>query len=167
VLVAGDGRIILKRCVATLEKDGDVPVALVALADPAAAMKTDPTVVRTMVPLVRLEGCFVRGDGDLVSARASRPFNLEIEDTLAVLDGSLVVVDNNPREPAARPAVQVGLRQTTAYLTENLFQLRGNRDEAKAQVGLVPTQMNQVNNCLFVSATGPSCNSMASIPTSR
>jgi hypothetical protein len=65
----------------------------------------------------------------------------------------LVVVDSNPREPAARPAVQVTLRQTTAYLTESLFLLRGCRDEAK-QVGLVPTQMTQATGCLFASARG-------------
>jgi serine/threonine protein kinase len=153
VLLAGDGQCIFKRCVATLEGGKEMPVALVGMADPAAAMKMEPGTVRS-VPQIQLDSCFVRGDGNLVGVRASRPFNLDVDESLVAIDGSFVEVESNPREPATRPAVQVSLKQTTAFLGESLFALHGNRDESKAQVGLVTTQVTQVTGCLFASARG-------------
>jgi tRNA A-37 threonylcarbamoyl transferase component Bud32 len=150
VLMVGDGQCFFKNCVATLEPGKEVPLALVGLADPAGLMKMDPPAPRQMDPQVRLENCFVRGEGDLLAVRTSRPFNLDVNDSLVVLDGSLLAIDAAAKEVAARSPSQVSFHQLTAVLTKHLIVLR--RDENR-QV-LVPTQVNQAFNCLFHAARG-------------
>ena len=48
---------------------------------------------------------------------------LDVDDTLAVLDGSFVTVDGSPMEPPTKPAAQVSLTRVTAYLSEHLLLL--------------------------------------------
>jgi tRNA A-37 threonylcarbamoyl transferase component Bud32 len=149
VLMVGDGQCTFKNCVATLEPGKEVPLALVGLGDPAGIMKMEPA-PRQMDPQVRLDNCFIRGEGDLIAVRTSRPFNLDVNDSLVVLDGSLLTIEAGAKEMAARAASQVNFHQFTAVLSKHLIVLR--RDE-NHQV-LVPTQVNQAFNCLFHAARG-------------
>jgi serine/threonine protein kinase len=152
VLVIGDGQCTFKNCLATLHPASDVPLALIALADPSMAMKMEPVGPRQMGPRLALTNCFVRGEGDLISVRASRPFTLDAEDSLVALDGSFVVVDGNGKEAPAKPGAQITLRQVTAFLGEYLIQLRASKEEGKQ--GLIPTQVLDASNCLFHTARG-------------
>ncbi len=146
VCIIGDGQCSFKNCLITQESIHGVPVSLVALAvDPNNVMMMDPGEVRTQVARVKLESCFVRGSGDLVSVRASRPFLLDVDECLIALDGSLLVIDGNAKDAPTKPAAQVALRQTTTYLTEHLIHMR--KEESKPV--LVPTQLTAVTNCLF------------------
>jgi hypothetical protein len=117
-------------------------------------MKMEPQTTGQQDPKIAIEGCFARGTGNLVVVRASRPFELRVEKSLAALDGSLLVIDGNPKEPRGR--AQVSLEQVTTYLTDHLVWLRASQEEGKSMRGLVPTQFTSATNCLFVSASGKS-----------
>jgi serine/threonine protein kinase len=150
VLLLGDGQCTFKHCVATLEPGKDVPMAMMALADPAGLMKMDPPMPRQMDPQLRLDNCFVRGEGDLLAVRTSRPFNLDVDDSLVVLDGSLLAVEASVKEVPARAGSQLNLHQVTAVLGKHLVVL--HREENRQ--ALVHTQVNQAFNCLFHAAKG-------------
>lgn len=150
VLLLGDGQCTFKNCVATLDPAKEVPLALVSLADPAGLMKMDPPMPRPMDPHVRLDNCFVRGEGDLVSVRSSRAFNLDVDDSLISLDGSLLMVEAATKEVPAKAHALVNLRQVTAVLGKHLVLLR--REENRQ--ALVPTQVANASSCLFHAARG-------------
>jgi tRNA A-37 threonylcarbamoyl transferase component Bud32 len=157
VALVGDGQCVFKDCVATLEETREVPVSLVTLTDPSGVMRMGPAPPpRQQGPRIRVEDCFVRGAGDLVAVRPSRPFDLRVDDSLVVLDGSLLYVEGAGKEPAAHPPVQLGLKKVTAYLTDHAFLLRACREEGKNARGLVHTQMMSVRDCLFASSGGKS-----------
>jgi Protein kinase domain len=153
VAVLGDGQCTLKDCAVTLEETRTVQMAVVTLPDASAVMRTGGT-PRVQGPVVRLEGCFVRGSGDLLAVRPSRPFELQVEESLLSLEGSLLVVDGSPREAPAAPPSQVQLRKVTAYLTDHLVWLRAAQ-EGRTGRGLAQTQV-QAANCLFAAAGGKS-----------
>ena len=154
VAVMGEGQCTLKDCVLTLDGAKDVPLALVTLVDPAGIMKMEPQATGQQDPRVAIEGCFVRGTGNLVAVRTSRPFELRVEKSLAALDGSFLVIDGNPKEPRGRG--QITLEQVTTYLTDYLVWLRASPEEGKPMKGLVPTQFKSATSCLFLSAAGKS-----------
>src|SRR5262249_10617433 len=106
-------------------------------------------------PRIAIEGCFARGMGNLLAVRASRPFELHVEKSLAALDGSLLVVDGTTKE-TGRGRAQITLEQVTTYLTDHLLFLRAASEEGKTMKGLVPTQVKSSTNCLFASAGGKS-----------
>src|SRR5262249_13096784 len=91
--LAGDGECTFQNCVFTLEPaPGVALMAVGTLADPAAMMKMD----RGPAPQtasVGFENCFVRGDGDQVVLRASRPLTLTVANSLTVLSGSLLTAE--------------------------------------------------------------------------
>lgn len=154
VAVMGDGQCTVKDCLVTLEGSKEVPLALITLADSAGVMKMEPQVASQQDPRIALENCFARGTGNLVAVRASRPFELRVEKSLAALDGSLLVIDGAARETPSRGRAQITLEQVTTYLTDHLVWLRGSPEESKSMKGLVPTQFRSAMNCLFASATG-------------
>ncbi len=154
VAVMADGRCAFSNCVVTLGGTKDRPVSLVTLADPSGVMKMDPQAPEQQVPAVVMERCFVRGTGNLIAVRASRPCDITVEDSLVALDGSFLVVDGNAKDPSARAGyVVMSLKQVTTFLTEHLVWLRASREEGRNSKGLVQTQIRSATSCLFVSAT--------------
>jgi serine/threonine protein kinase len=155
--LVGDGQCVFKDCVATLEETREVPVALVTLTDPGSVVRMGGTPPpRQPGARIRVEGCFVRGGGDLVAVRPSRPFELRVEDTLLALDGSILYVEGAAKEPPAHAIAQVSLKKVTAYLADHAFLLRACREEGKPARGLSQTQMVSVLDCLFASSGGKS-----------
>jgi hypothetical protein len=154
VAVMGDGQCTLKECLVTLSGSKDVALAVVTLADQAGVMKMEPQTTPQQDPKVTIQSCFARGSGNLVTVRASRPFELHIEKSLAALDGSLLVIDGSPREAVVRRPAQITLEQVTTYLTDHLVWLRATSEEGRSTKGLVPTQFKSTTNCLFISAGG-------------
>ncbi len=123
-LLSGDGRVQFKGCWVTLDLDGrQAPLAAAALADLKEGMMPPPT-----GPKVVFDNCFVRGDGDLVAAHASRTFDLEVNESLVALTGSLLNVDTTAAKdaPAATTTKEISVRltQMTAYLGGHLVRLR-------------------------------------------
>src|SRR5262249_28843528 len=86
VALVGDGQCTFKDCVASLEELREVPVSLVTLCDPSSVMRMEGAPPpRQPGARIRIEECFIRGAGDLVAARPSRPFELRLEDSLVAL----------------------------------------------------------------------------------
>lgn len=150
-VVAGTGRCAFKGCVATLDPEAAprVPLALVVLADPRDVMRTDAEGAGPrQIPEVALEACFVRGRGDLVAVRASRPLNLQADNSLVALAGSFLSVEGNPNNPPPAPALEMVLSHVTAYLTGHLVALQTSKDLKD----LVPIHVREASHCLFVSS---------------
>lgn len=146
--MAGLGHCSFKNCVITLDPElaDDVPMAVVSLADPRDVMKMDPAPSREL-PEIRFDNCFVRGKGDLIAVRASRPFDLKADNCLVVLTGSFLNIDGNPKDPPATPSVQVALSKTTAYLTTHVVSFKNGKSVRE----LVALQM-KASDCLFAAS---------------
>jgi hypothetical protein len=122
-------------------------LAAVWLSDPGKAMM-QPTAPVDQAAQLTLDGCFIRGDGDLVACQLSRPRALDATNTLAALKGSFLSVDAAATPAATVPAGQMVLTLTkvTTYLTGNLVRLR-----AKDYLSLTPIHCTPTD-CLFVAA---------------
>jgi serine/threonine protein kinase len=148
--MVADGQCTLDECVVTFEELRPVHLALAVLTDPSGVMRmAEGQTPQSQAPLIHLERCYVRGDGDLVSVRASRPLRLAVNDSLVALGGSFLnVVDGNPKGVQASAQVVVELRHVTTYLAEHLIRLA-----ARELPTLVPVQVRP-QDCLFASAGG-------------
>src|SRR5262249_16217123 len=102
VSLAGNGQATFLNCAATLTESngvggGDQAFASVVGEDDSGADG----------PKVELRKCFVRGRGDLLLVRGSRPFVLDLDNSLIALDGSLASVLGQPKEPRLTPEAQI------------------------------------------------------------
>jgi len=98
---------------------------------------------------VRLDNCFVRGDGNLVVVRPSRPFDLDVDNALVALTGSFLDVEGADTPPASPDMVRVKLDNVTTYLNDHLVRLRAHNDLK----GFAPIQFTP-GKCLFVAGAG-------------
>lgn len=153
VAISGSGGCHLKHCLATLEGVPDGPrMALAAVADPTGTMMGSPTKPRNpgALPAVELVETFVRGQGDLLAVRVSRPYRLDIRDSLIALHGSLVSEDGN-KQGMTMPSegAVVALDRVTAYLTQHLLVTRSNPSNPLH----VPVKIESTA-CILASAEG-------------
>jgi serine/threonine protein kinase len=159
VVSVGDvGQCTFKQCVVTLAAEDieEARFAVVTLVNPKDVMKMGQPGRRT-VPEVHMDGCFVRGKGDLVAVPVSRPFDFEAKQSLIALAGSLFsITGKSEDQPATTPLTSIRLAHLTTYLTEHLVLVRANPDDGKGGRGLVPTEITAAEDCLFVSARGKS-----------
>ena len=148
-VLVGDGTVRFHNCVVTLEGARRTPLAVVTLPDPKDTLP--PTGSRDGTgPRVAFDTCFVRGEGDLVGLRPSRPCGLEVKKSLIALTGSLLNVENPGGDvPSAglSQRVVLNLNRVTTYLGGHLVRLR-----AVDPKSLVPVRVEQAVSCLFVSA---------------
>jgi hypothetical protein len=100
------------------------------------------------VAQIRFDDCFVRGKGDLLTARGGRRFELELDGSLAALDGALASAAGGAREPAAGLPAQIRLRRTTAAVTEHLLAMRLSRDDDRSGPGLPATQVSTTDSLI-------------------
>ncbi|MCS6977053.1 MAG: serine/threonine protein kinase [Gemmatales bacterium] len=152
VAVSGTGKVRFKNCSVVLEEDAAPQASLVALADPTGSMMgggNKPP--RPGQPAVECENCFVRGAGELVFVRASRPFTLDLRNTLLALEGSMLIVEGN-RPEASLPSdgASVLMDRVTAYLTDSLVHLRATTTLPVH----VPVRVTSATSCVFVAALG-------------
>jgi serine/threonine protein kinase len=151
VALAGDGRVVLKNCVITLDRAGRTArLAVATLPERGkvmASMEMSPERMRDQGPLLTLQNCFVRGEGTMLSARGGRPGELDLENSLVALTGSLLDVDCLRESPAASGVLLARLNQVTTYLQGNLLRLRAGKDLRS----LTPLQVKP-SNCLFLPA---------------
>lgn len=158
VSVVGDGECLISNCVATLDKgDGnpDRDFAFVTLLDTANVMKMEPQAPRRN-PDIRVENCFIRGKGEMLAVRSSRPFRLQADKSLVVLDGNFLAVRGSSREVPVQPASSISLNHVTTYLTHHLVWLKTAEQLGKNSKGLVPTQVASATDCLFAAAADQS-----------
>ncbi len=151
--LAGQGQCSLKNCLVTLDRSvmpvpATTQLAVASLSDPGKVMmqSTGPA---DQAPQLSFDGCFIRGDGDLIDCQTSRPLDLKANNTLAVLKGSFlnVEVGTDAQPNASAGQMTLNLTRVTTYITGNLIHLRAGKDyHALAAVRCAPT------DCLFVAA---------------
>ncbi len=148
--IPGGGQCIFRNCSVTLEEADDLSV--VTLADPRGEMMMGMnTPEKWPTPRIVMENSFIRGRGRLLSVLGSRPFDLNVKGSLAVLDGSLINIEPSNDHSETMPA-QVTLDHVTTYLTRNLVAEKASEKRADAKgLGLTPLQVHPTN-CLFVPA---------------
>jgi hypothetical protein len=149
--VVGDGQCVFSNCVATLSDPHGTRLSVAALSDPTGAIKTDAQPIHKQVPRVQFKRCFIRGDGELVAVRASRPSRLQVENSLVALAGSLLDVEGAARESSAPLPIQMSLRRVTTYLSDHLVRLAGRDFQ-----DVVPVAVDSAEECLFATSTGRS-----------
>jgi hypothetical protein len=155
-VLPGGGQIEIRNSVITLE-EGE---------DPAAVLLTDPRGEMNMgaagpadwptPPKVSFENVFVRGKGRLLAVRQSRPFELEVKNALAVLDGTLIDIDPYPAptDPSMFGTGTVKLTRVTTYLGGSLIHVRAaERKTDTAATGLAKTEL-AATDCVFAPADG-------------
>jgi serine/threonine protein kinase len=144
--LVGQGSCTLKNCIITMDRASrtNTRLAVVWLADPAKAMML-PMRSADQPAQLTFDGCFVRGDGDLVACQLSRPLALDATNTLMALKGCFLNVDSgSAAPPPPSDLMNLTLKKVTAYLTGNLIRLH-------AKDYLTPVQCTP-SDSLFVAA---------------
>jgi hypothetical protein len=148
VAMAGDGECVFQHCTVTMESAADVALSVVQIADPNQVMKMEnggPPKAAAR-PGVRFEESFVRGEGDVVVVRVSRPMEVEAKNTLVAVDGSFL--QTTAREDAVPMGASVGvvLRESTLHVGQHLVRMKTAGGDTR---GLVPLSC-QAHDCLFL-----------------
>jgi serine/threonine protein kinase len=153
VAMAGDGQCALKGCVLTLDRAGhSASLALATLPERGKvmpSMEMTPARSREQGPRLRLEHCFVRGEGELLWARASRPAELDVKNSVIALTGSLLNIEAAHEAVSDKGAMVARLNRVTTYLQGNLLRVRAGKDLK----GLTRIECRPAD-CLFL-APGP------------
>jgi serine/threonine protein kinase len=156
VFMGGNASCTFKNCVITMrpsdtfKRDKRVPLSVVTLADTEGAMKMAPQSPRAAAE-IHLVDSFIRGEGEVLTVRASRPLDLEVNNTMVVLAGSLLGVQASAKEPAADASgkeaeARVRLNHVSALLSEPLLVFHSGRNPK----GFIPTLVDRAQNSLFV-----------------
>ncbi|HZU38354.1 MAG TPA: hypothetical protein VFA18_20685, partial [Gemmataceae bacterium] len=158
VTIAGSGQCTFRHCVLTLDASNaaqgeDTRLAAVVLADPKPAVKMDGSPVpasNPSAPVVELDGCFVRGTGDLLAVRSSRPVIFNGTNSVVALDGSLLTVRPyaNSKDMLPPGSMQLTLRNLSAYLYDSLIRMRTTNDGKD----LLPVTVS-ASDCIVTAAT--------------
>jgi hypothetical protein len=149
----GGGRCLFRNCVFTLDDSEGAGLSVVTLADPVGEMMMNMAVDKLPMPKVTFDRCFIRGKGRLVHVKGSRPFELDVKDTLAVLDGTMVDVEPTTADVSGAGIANIHLSQLSAYLGGPLLRLQANTKGVEAKgIGLVPTHVH-AEGCLIAPAT--------------
>jgi hypothetical protein len=150
-LVAGR-ECTFKNCTFTLDEyDGKVAAAVV-LFDPSGVMKMEGSVMSTL-PKIDFEGCLLRGKGRALVVPVSRPFNLEMDNTITALNGPVIQATNAAKELGAGNASTVHLSRVTALLAGPFIELQAGSIGVMKGSGLVPTIV-KADKCLFAAVPG-------------
>jgi len=154
VVLPGGGQFELKNAVITLEDGEDLTA--IKLVDPRGEMMmgggTSPD--RWPVPKMTVENVFLRGKGHLVVVRGSRPFVLDVKNTLAALDDTLFEIDPSTADPSSAGSGVIRLSRVTAYLGGSLLHFRASdRKTEMGPTGLTRTEI-KATQCVFVPAVG-------------
>jgi len=147
--VAGNAACTFQDCVFTLDPgDFETRLAVAELAPPGEAMRMENP--PRDLPELTFTNCFVRGTGDFLAQRASRPAKLEVVNSLITLGGSFLTAEPNAKGPVT-PEVQLSLTKVSTLLANHLAVFRTRKNAAD----LAPLK-GAVSNCLFASSGGKS-----------
>ncbi len=149
----GDGTCTFKDCLITLVQQPDNPTALsvCTIQDTEGAMRMMPTTPSGpgQGPRLEMEGCIVRGDGDLLVNKSNRPFEVVLSKSLAALKGTLLALKPPARGSANVPGqMTFRMEQVTSYLDGHLLNWTVAGDSPRVTL---PNWM--ASNCVFLPAT--------------
>ena len=137
----------------TLSNPGQRPVALFDVSTEAGQMLADMKMNSTGVardPLViELTDCFVRGHGDLVHVRNSKPGRLSLRSSAIALDGSLLRVEGHSEKPAEQTRLELQLDHVTALVGRSLIHL----DSGDLPRELPPLSVEAHNSILMTTSS--------------
>jgi len=143
VACPGGGQVEFTQVSATLESGDDV--ALVSLTDPKGEMML---MTEKKNPKVLLDRVFLRGRGKLLNVKASRAFDLDAKNLLAVLDSPLIDISPSSEKDLTGTST-VKLTKTTTCLSGPLFNVKGGIGRAEmGPSGVVKTEFI-TENCIF------------------
>jgi serine/threonine protein kinase len=152
-VLPGGGQLEIRNSVITMEEGEDLTAVL--LTDPRREMMMEgdgPSALPS--PKVTFENVFVRGKGRLLAVRQSRPFELDVKNTMAALDSNLIDIDPSTIDPSALGSGTVRLNRVTTYLGGSVFHIRGaERKTEQTPLGLAKTDVS-ATNCVFALAGG-------------
>jgi hypothetical protein len=150
-LVAGRS-CTFRNCVFTIQEEDGRSATAVALSDPDREMKMEAPGMRP-IPRIAFENCLIRGKGRVVSIPVSRPFALDMDQSLTAMYGPVVFARAGGRETGAAGPSTVRLSRVTALLGGPLIELHGGRIGEMRSSGLVPTNVT-ADGCLFAGVPG-------------
>lgn len=137
----------------TLSNPGQRPTALFDISTEAGQMLADMKMNTTGVardPLeIELTECFLRGHGDLIHVRNTKPGRLTLRDTVIALDGSLLRVEGNSEKPAEQTRLELRLEHVTALVGRSVVHL----DSGELPRELPPVKIDAVNNILMTTSS--------------
>jgi serine/threonine protein kinase len=135
VAISGAGQAAFSHCLMTLEEaEGCQHTVAQMVGELDAAGRTSDR-----RPRLRMENTFVRGKGNLLEVKPSRRFELELENSLIALDGTLVTLHAHPKESPTTAASLITCNRTTAFLSDYIFDFRLTEEDRKAGGGLATT----------------------------
>jgi len=148
VELVGNGQCIFRRCVVTLKGTSGVPLYTAMLRERKNEMAMVTANNPRLAPVVDFIDTFVRGEGDLLRVPASRPFELNLNNSLIAVTGALVRTHGVSNDKIGIDvAAHIRLDRVSVFLGESLMTLHGGSDGR----GLVPVRVDPVDHCLFVS----------------
>ncbi|QVL32920.1 serine/threonine protein kinase [Telmatocola sphagniphila] len=152
VSLPGGGLCSFKNCVVTFEdQDG---MSVVQLEDPRDEMMMNDSMEKWPIPRITFENSLIRGKGKLLCVKSSRSFDLDVKDTLAALNGSLIDINPTTLDVTGVNSTQVHLHRTTTYLTGPLFEILAAAKKLDMKgCGIVPIQALGTQS-LFIPASG-------------
>jgi serine/threonine protein kinase len=150
-VLPGGGQLEIRNAVITMEDGEDL--AAVSLTDPRGEMMMGTAGPADWpVPKVTIENVFIRGKGRLVAVKGSRPFEIDIKNTLSALDSTLIDIDPSTADPPAAGSSVIHLTRLTTYLGGSLLHFRAaDRKAETGPTGLTRTEVT-ATGCLFAAA---------------
>ena len=149
VALIGEGQCGFKNCLVTLKpRPGgkSVPLSLVTLwaMEDAKMMMGEG---KAAPPTVNVENCFVRGEGDLLNARGSRPVAVSVLNSLVHLKGSLYHQQQGAaKEVVDEPAIAFKLAKSVFLTADPLWLIQSGKSAQRHQH---PIHVDRAESCLF------------------
>ncbi len=131
----------------TLNNPGQRPTSLFDLAYEPGQMMADMkmnNVGAARELKLELTECFIRGQGDLIHIRHTKPVRLTLRDTAVTLDGTLLRVEGHSEKPAEQSRIELRLDYVTGRFGRHLVQL----DSGDLPRELAPVHVEAKNNIL-------------------
>jgi serine/threonine protein kinase len=150
VSVIGGKGVTFRNCLFTLAEEEDSRVAAVHLPDSDKVMAMDPAA--RPVPKIVFDHCLVRGKGRAVWVEVSRPFTLDVTDTLTALDGPVICAEAGGKLTGSTSST-ARFTRATALAGGPLVELHGAKAGDPKGAGLVKLDV-EADECLFVAVPG-------------
>lgn len=141
-----------RNCTFTLDEHDGKIATVVTLADSSKVMKMDGPGMAS-APRIEFEGCLIRGKGRALAVSSSRPFNLDMENTITGLDGPVIFANNAGRDLGGGNGSAIRLSRVTALLGGPFIELHGGAFGVMKSSGLVQTTISS-DRCLFAAVPG-------------
>jgi serine/threonine protein kinase len=154
VNMIGTGTCTIKNCTITLKPRDrgtprGVPLSVVSVA-PGEEVKAMMGDARPTLPAstIKFQDCFVRGEGDVVTLRGSRPVNIHANKSLFYTGGSLVRQLQTATKDITNPdaAISVKMRESAFFFVDPLLWVQAGKTMPRVQY---PLRVEQADHCLF------------------